>query len=116
MAAHSSRKTPPGRPWQKGQSGNPGGRPKGLASTFQKLAGKDGEKLAAMLWAVIEGDEEALGQLGYEAPSNRERLQAIEIFLDRGWGRAPQSVELTGAEGGPVVTRIERVIVPVSRG
>lgn len=80
----------PGRPFQPGQSGNPAGRrPDGA---LRELARAHTEEAVATL-ASIMADAGA-------PPS--ARVQAAQALLDRGWGRAPQSLEVTGAEGGPV--------------
>lgn len=39
-----------------------------------------------------------------EGSSDAARVSAAVALLDRGYGRPPQSVELTGANGGPVET------------
>jgi hypothetical protein len=81
---HSTAKTVPHGliPWKPGQSGNPGGRPKGLA-TFIREQTKDGEELALLLLAVARGQEKAFCKWS-------ERLKAIEMLLDRGgWPKSP---------------------------
>lgn len=75
-----------------GHSGNPGGRPKGLAALIRQRTG-DG----------IELVEFALKILRSRSQDPRLRLQAMEWLADRGFGRAVQSHEVTGADGGAVV-------------
>jgi hypothetical protein len=62
-----------------GRSGNPGGRPKGLAKATRELVGEDGMKLA-QFWVSIMED-----------PMRRDsdRLEASPPLADRGWGKAP---------------------------
>lgn len=76
------------RPWQPGQSGNPGGRPKDhiIALARQRTA------------KAIQALEEAL-----EVPSTR--VAAAAVLLDRGWGKPTQHLEHTGADGGPIQTQ-----------
>ena len=62
-------------PWKPGQSGNPGGRPKGFARQIRE-ATKDGAELVA--YAV---DRFANG-------SAKERWDALEWLTDRGFGKA----------------------------
>jgi hypothetical protein len=70
----------PGRPFEKGRSGNPGGRPKGLARQVRELLGDDGEVIARF-WAAIMADEKA---------HVRDRLVASRLLAERGWGKPPQ--------------------------
>ncbi|MCP4447944.1 MAG: hypothetical protein GY811_21805, partial [Myxococcales bacterium] len=37
-----------------------------------------------------------------EGETGSARARAAEAILDRAWGRAPATMELTGAEGGPI--------------
>lgn len=78
-----------GRPFRPGQSGNPGGRPKGLASRIRE-ATRDGEDLVAFALRVFNA----------EIPGVKieHRLEALQWLSDRGWGKPVQSVELTGQE------------------
>jgi hypothetical protein len=89
LSAEISTKQPPGRPFEKGKSGNPGGRPKtiGLVQDLARKYTKD----------AIEALKEAL-----EDP--RARVSAAAVLLDRGWGRAAQPV--TGADGGPITVSV----------
>lgn len=76
-----------GTSWVKGQSGNPAGRAKSeyalrdYARTFTEEA----------LQTIV-------GIMRDERASADVRLRAAETLLNRGWGRAPQSVAL---EAGP---------------
>ena len=53
-----------------------------------------------------------LAHVAANGESESARVAASIAILDRGFGKPPQAVELTGADGGPIeVTRIERVVV-----
>lgn len=73
-------------PWKKGQSGNPGGRPKGLAHRVREMT-RDGADLLELLAGIASGSIKA---------TPRDRIDATKTLLERGWGRAPEvSVSLT---------------------
>lgn len=36
----------------------------------------------------------------------KDRLHAVEMLLDRGYGKAPQSIEMSGPGGGPITWKI----------
>lgn len=59
------------KPWAKGQSGNPGGRPKGIAAKAREHTDK-------ALDVLVEG-------MADEDP--RVRVAAAKEVLDRGWGK-----------------------------
>jgi hypothetical protein len=67
-----------------GRSGNPGGRPKGLARRVRELVGEDGELILEFMLEVL-GDETA---------RTADRLQAAMWLADRGFGKAVQAVEI----------------------
>lgn len=91
-------------PFKKGASGNPGGRPKALA-TVQDMARSHTEASIATL-AFIRDNPEA---------ADASRVAASQALLDRGWGRPSQSVALGQDPNlGPIQTDAI-VRPPVSR-
>jgi hypothetical protein len=80
------------KPWlfKPGQSGNPGGRAKGLASLVREQT-RDGAELVEFMLSVLRGKKKAPLRL---------RMEAAAWLADRGFGRVAQP--LTGADGGPM--------------
>lgn len=69
--------------FQKGQSGNPGGRPKEDAEV-KALARSAGPEAIEKLVELMRCDEK------------RTALAAAQALLDRGYGKPSQAVELSG--------------------
>lgn len=78
-----------GRGFLPGQSGNPGGRPKGLAAAARGAVGDDGRDLVAFFSAVMRGDRKALGER--RPVALRDRMQAATWLADRGSTSRPAS-------------------------
>ena len=80
-----SKNQPRGRPFPKGVSGNPGGRPRRTvdeAPQIEACRQKTPEALATVL------------SLMQESANDRVRLAAAQFVIERGWGKAPEKVEL----------------------
>lgn len=73
-----------GAGFQPGISGNPGGRPKGLARRVRELVGENGEAIAEYMHSVMN-DERA---------RTADRLEAAKWLADRGFGKALQALEI----------------------
>ena len=89
-------------PWKPGQSGNPRGRPKGT----RDLAGyvlettDGGKELVDALLSLARGIvPNVAAQEGSRARKDQQvrpadQLKAIEMLLDRGFGRSPQQLDI----------------------
>ena len=86
-----------GRPFAPGNSANPGGRPKGLASLVREQT-NDGAELVAFMLSVLRGRKKAPLRL---------RMEAAAWLADRGFGKALQQMEVSGPEGEALTIRIE---------
>jgi hypothetical protein len=81
--------------FQKGQSGNPGGRPKLLAHVRDLAREHTEDAIRELATILTSGEHEA------------SRVAAAKELLDRGWGKAAQA--LTGEDGeGPIVVKVVR--------
>jgi hypothetical protein len=101
MAAMSQNRTKaeaslPRTAFKKGQSGNPGGRPK-LPEEFKALA-KRASIDALRRVAEIVKDAEA---------KHSDVIRAAEFLADRAWGKATQDVNVGGQLDNPVRTKID---------
>jgi Family of unknown function (DUF5681) len=86
---------PRGRPFVKGQSGNPGGRPKGIVGAIREQT-RDGDDLVAFVVRVFRGEVEGV--------KLRDRLEAATWLADRGFGKPTQGVELAAKDGEPLLS------------
>lgn len=76
----------PGRPFQPGKSGNPGGRPREAALLSKAVRAK----LPPEEWF------ERVWELACGADDERVRLLALQTLADRGWGKPTEIVEHRG--------------------
>ena len=83
----------PGRPFVKGQSGNPGGRPRGLVRAVREQT-RDGEELVAFMLTVFRGENDA---------KLRDRIDAATWLADRGFGKPLQAMEHAGKDGEALI-------------
>ena|SRR3990167_6418762 len=72
-----------GRPIQKGQVLNPGGRPKDEIGAYIRKQKGLPEKIVKYLEEILK-DEKATDQ---------NRIRAAEVLMDRGWGKPTQQIE-----------------------
>lgn len=87
-----------GRGFLPGHSGNPGGRPKGLAAAARAAVGDDGHDLIEFFSAVLHGDGKVLGVRQVPLAA---RLEAARWLADRAFGRATIVIEPPDEPSGP---------------
>ena len=89
MAESSENRPAKDTKFKKGQSGNPGGRPKAVKEALDKFRDPaDLEKLRLRLLEIAMDDNLVAANI------------AIKEYHDRAYGKAPQAI--TGDDGGPV--------------
>lgn len=81
-----------GRPFPKGQSPNPGGRPREERELVEALRLRGVDLANKLIELALKGN-----------------VKAIEVALSRAYGKPRERVELTGADGGPVKMDLTRL-------
>ncbi len=78
--------------WQKGQSGNPGGKPRELVEV--QRAAREHTLVALNTLVEVASNSRA---------AHAARVSAATALLDRGWGRPAQQVDLNASVEGSLV-------------
>jgi hypothetical protein len=76
--------------FKKGQSGNPGGRPKGQTEVKALISAKHPDLIARLFAIALHGEEKA-------------SVSAIKELLDRSLGKPTQAIDVSGSLGLPAV-------------
>ena len=99
---NSQRNLTLGNRWGPGQSGNPGGKPKGKITETLKalLTEADAETIAATLVAFAK----------------KGSVPHLQLLLERLEGKVPTPVEQSGPAGGPIEHRYEEIAGQLSEG
>jgi len=84
-------------PFKKGQSGNPGGRPK-RDPKYDALLKKYGPKSISII-----------AELMLNAIEQETRLSAAKYLADRAYGKPAQAVELSGKDGKELLAPVINV-------
>jgi hypothetical protein len=80
------------KPWKPGQSGNPGGRPKGrlIDETLEELLLRNDSELALAIAKKLL------------ARAKAGEVKAIQLVAERVQGKPKRHLELSGPDGGPL--------------
>lgn len=87
-----------GRGFSPGRSGNPGGRPQGLARRVREVLGDDDGETLARFWAACLSGELVTVVTGPNGErveertkvSVKDRIDVSRLLAERGWGKPPQ--------------------------
>ncbi len=89
-----------GKGFLPGVSGNPGGRPQGLAQSVRR-ATHDGKMILDFMIAVARGMK-----IDGRKPRLADRVDANKWLADRGWGKPVQAMEHLGPGGPPMPSEV----------
>ena len=94
-----NRKKPRGKPFQPGNSANPGGRPRKTDEerSLEAICKEKTPEAMATILALMNGGQQ-----------ERARLAAAQYIIDRGWGKAKESVELSGTVNLSIADQIRQ--------
>ena len=87
----------------KGQSGNPGGRPK-VVTAIRELAQQHGHRAFGRVLELVSSEDE------------RVALAAAQEVLNRAYGKPIQATELTGKDGADLLTGVQITLVKADAG
>lgn len=99
-------------PWKPGQSGNPGGKTKSQKRAEMEAAEKAAKARAILLDAVVDKLEKADLTEDKLAYIQKDILALIHNALDRGWGKAQSSLDLTSSDGSASLPSSIRLVGP----
>jgi hypothetical protein len=88
-----------GRPFEKGVSGNPGGRPKVLVRKIREET-RDGEEMVEYVLRVARDESE----------TTKARIDAYTWLADRGFGKPTQTEVRFSGDGGVTVNELATVL------
>lgn len=106
-----------GKGFGKGKSGNPGGRPKGIAHAREYLEANTagGEELIDFHLKLMRGQLrltmfDSEGEELTRVPDFKDMQHSADWLADRLWGKSVQAVEHTGADGEALSIQIIRKV------
>lgn len=98
----------PGNPhaFRKGQSGNPGGRAKGIERVVREVVAEQKTKSASDPNIEIDGWQRLTLHLfqmamGETKATNRDQVAAAKLLYERAYGHPKQKVDITGDAASP---------------
>lgn len=98
-----------GKGYKPGQSGNPGGKAKGLGRYIRERAGAEGKPMVDFALGVIEGKlPPELAKLKLRITLDHVQW-ACNYISDRGWGKPTQM--LVGDKDTPLVVQVVREVI-----